>query len=289
MKLDLTSKDTIINVLKENNLRADKRFGQNFLINNDVLKDVVDAAELSKKDNVLEIGPGFGALTQELGKNAGLILSIEKDRNLIDWLRNYFKGQETVKIKCEDILQFLNLNYKAQIFNQIQNSNYKVVSNLPYNISSPVITKLLTRDDKPKSIVLMLQKEVAQRLVAKPGNRERGYLTVLCEFYSDAEIVRFVPKESFWPAPDVESAIIKIIPRQKDEVDGVNEKSFFRLVKIGFSQKRRQIHHPLKSGLGIGKDKVLDLLKKAGIDPAKRAEELSLEDWISLYKALGSK
>lgn len=294
--MDLTDIYTIKSILRENKIKPNKRLGQNFLADKKVFEKIIETANLSKNDFVVEIGPGIGGLTNFLGDRAGTILAIEKDYQLVTFLRKYFKSRKNIKIVHEDILRFNILD--------LQN-NYKVVANLPYQITSPVIRKFLQDSDKPYAIshkpemmVLMVQKEVAQRITARPGNSERGFLTVLVEFYAKAEIVDCVDKNSFWPMPEVNSAIIKISYKpyathstSSGQVSHkqINPDSFFRLVKAGFSQKRRQIHNPLKANFRISKSEIIDILKKAGIESTKRAEELTMEEWIRLYQIVSDK
>lgn len=335
--MELTNISTIKKILKENNLWAKKRFGQNFLVAKDPLDQLIKSANIRDDEVVVEVGPGLGVLTQELAKKAKLVLAIEKDYKFIEWLRKYFKNCKNVKIIHADILPY-NLT-TLQPYN-----HYKVISNLPYNITSPVIRKFLeighyrsevpftlgsrshpipplpltrksestaTRSgDIPRSnnfaeskffssslssyppislspslMVLMVQKEVAERICAQPGSSERGILTVMVEFYAQAEIVDIISRNNFWPVPAVDSAIIKITSKHLN-IKTLNPKSFFRIVKIGFSQKRRQIHNPLTSGLKLPKPEILAILKEAKINPQLRAEDLRLEDWLELYKKI---
>ncbi len=288
--MDLTDKNTIKQILKDNKIWAKKKLGQHFLVSQKVLDKIIKTADINQNDKVLEIGPGLGVLTQELAKNAKLVLGIEKDRNFVEWLRKYFKGKKNVKIVCDDILTY-NLN--------LITDNYKIVSNLPYQITSPVMRKFLQgvegvgsveggRRGRPEMMVLMVQREMAERITAKAGSSKRGFLTVLVEYYvKNVEIVEIVDKDCFWPVPEVDSAIIRIVTSNKRQVTSnksIDSKAFFLLVKIGFSQKRRQIHNPLSAALHISKPEIYDILKSAGIDKKLRAEDLSLEEWIELYK-----
>ena len=276
--MNLTDIFTIKSILKSNKLHANKKFGQNFLVDKRVLDKIMETAGLSDQDTVVEIGPGLGVLTQELASKAGLVLAIEKDRRFVEWLRKYFENTKNAKIICDDILTYpLNLIPKA----------YKVVANLPYNITSPVIRMFLESENAPQEMVLMVQKEVAERLVAKPGNRERGITTIMVEFYGMAEIIETVANKSFWPIPEVDSAILRICTKdQRPKTKDIDSKIFFRIVKAGFSQKRRQIHHPLKAIFHLSSDQIKSILKEADIDPMNRAEDLSLENWVKLYSSL---
>lgn len=282
--MELTNIGTIKSILTKNNLWTKKNLGQNFLVSKNVLNRIVDSAKISDDDTVVEIGPGLGVLTEELSKNAKLVLAIEKDYDLVEFLRRRFKSHKNVKIIHGDVLTY-DLELMAY--------GYKIVANLPYNITSPVIRKFLEAENKPSEMIIMVQKEVGERLVAKPSNSDRGILTVMIEFYGYAEIIDIVKRICFWPIPNVDSAIIKIILKQKNRgteepknLGTIDPISFMRLVKIGFSQKRRQIHHPLSSGLHLSKVEISDILKATNIEPTLRAEDLRLEDWKKLYIAI---
>lgn len=296
-------------ILKENNLWAKKSFGQNFLLSESVLKKIVKSANVNKSDTIVEIGPGLGILTEELARYAKLVLAIEKDQQLVDFLRKRFKSYDNVKIIHADALTY-NLGLITY--------NYKIVANLPYNITSPIIRKFLETDNLARPtltsypmhhtselMVLMVQKEVAERICAKPGDSERGILTVMVEFYAQAEIIDYVLRDNFWPQPEVDSAIIKIkvtdsyvkslnkvtysykqpkVTLGNHAVTPSNEiLSFFKVVKAGFSSKRRKIHNSLFGTLRLPKSDILTILKEANINHNLRAEDLKLTDWLNLY------
>ena len=255
-------------LLKKYDIKPSKKLGQNFLINNSVLEQIIDAANLSPKDIVLEIGPGLGILTIELAKRVKKVITVEKDRTLCQLLEDILKaeGIKNVKIINKDVLQ---------IFNKFPISNYKIVANLPYYIVSPVIRKFLEANPPagkpPESMVLMVQKEVSQRICAKPPRM--NLLAVAVQFYAEAKIVSYISKKSFWPQPKVDSAIIKIEAlRGRASID---TKKFFQLVRAGFSSKRKMLKNNLKLEESI--------LKKIGIDSKARAENLSISDWLKLY------
>lgn len=320
--LDLTNLDVIKSIIKENRLWPKKGYGQNFLVAKQPLISLIKAAEIDADDTIVEIGPGLGTLTQELAKHAKLVLALESDYNLVTYLRKYFKSAKNVKILHQDVLAY-DLG--------LINNNYKLVSNLPYNITSPVIRKFLESgfahhlqkdpekflsvqgtssstdrnviygagvhsndsqcgiDDKRFAtcdrLVLMVQKEVAERLTAKPGSADRGILTVMVELFGEAEIVEIVPRKCFYPIPSVDSAIIKfcVDPRHESRFR-VDPRPLMKFVKVGFSQKRRQIHHPLADNLHLPTDKIKDILKSVNIESTLRAEDLNIDQWISLYK-----
>lgn len=257
--------------------RAKKSLGQNFLVNDSVLPTIINAADIKAGDIVIEIGPGLGILTRALLDAGAKVFAIEKDFDLVAKLTQTFGNSKSLKIVHQDALWF--------DFSHFQ--KYKVVANLPFNIASPLIRKFLESTKPPELMVLMIQKEVAEKILAKPGNRERGVLTVAVEFYGEAEMISIVSKNNFRPQPKVDAAIIKIKPYRDHRVGSlkaVESKLFFRIVKAGFSSKRQQIHNSLAATLRLPKDEVLSILKKSNIDPQKRAEDLSLEEWLKLSK-----
>lgn len=247
-----------------------KQLGQNFLINDSIADQIIESAGLTRDDTVLEIGPGTGILTEKLVKVAGHVLAIEKDFDLVDKLRKRM-SQNNLKLVHQDALWFdLSLIEK-----------YKVVANIPYNITSPLIRKFIEHEPRPEFLVLMVQLEVAERITAKPGSSKRGLLTLIVEFYAESEILFEVARREFFPVPRVDSAVIRIIP--KKVLPDVDEKIFFKIVKAGFASKRRQIHNSLAATLTLSKDVVEKLLLDSGIESKERAEDLNLDEWISLY------
>jgi len=271
--------EEIKRLLKKYNIYPSKRLGQNFLVDEGILKKIVEAAELSKNDIVLEIGPGIGNLTVKLAKRVKKVVAVEKDQRMIEILKETLKDFKNVKIIKADILKF-----SPKIYN-LKSKIYKVVANIPYYLTSPLIRKFVeTVEVKPQLLVLMVQKEVAQRICTKPP--DMSILAVSVQFYAKAEIISFVSKKSFWPQPKVDSAIIKIIPRKSALPIRVNPLLFFKVVRAGFSQPRKQLANNFSKKLGIDKIKVREWLLKNKIQPTQRAETLNLEDWINLTKSL---
>lgn len=271
--METIDREKIKKIIHEFKLFPKKRLGQNFLIDEEVLQIILNSAALDRYDNIVEIGPGLGVLTEKISNYAELVLAIEKDFELSDFLRKKFKSDKNIKIIHSDILLY--------DISQLP-KKYKIVANLPYNITSPFLKKILEASNKPQNMTLMVQKEVAERLTAKVGSSDRGILTVMIELYGEAKLTSIVKKDSFYPVPEVDSAIINIV-LNKDIPKDFSEISFMRFVKIGFSQKRRQIHHPLIDGLKLSKIEILDILNKASIESNLRAEDLSINDWIKLY------
>ena len=235
-----------------------KHFGQNFLIDKQVVKKIIRAADLHPRDVVLEIGPGTGVLTQEIAKTAKRVIAVEKDPRMIKILKESLKDFKNVEIINTDIL-----NYK------LQTTNYKLIANLPFYITAPVIRKFLESKSPPKEMILIIQKEVAQRICSKPP--KTNLLAISVQFYAKPKIISYISRKSFRPIPKVDSAIIKIIPHQKYKK--VNSKQFFKIIKTGFSHPRKQLINNLPKNLDI--DKKLQ---------QSRAENLSVDDWIDLSK-----
>lgn len=253
--------------------------GQNFLINEKIYDDIVRAAGLLPSDTVLEVGPGLGFLTARLAKAAKRVIAVELDDKLAAYLQMAVDAQdlENVKIVGEDILRFNPTIYLDK------DESYKVVANLPYNITSIFLRTFLSGVRPPSSLVLMLQKEVAQRIVAAPP--DMSILAVSVQYYAEPQIIREVKAGNFWPEPEVDSAIIRLTMREMDKTSR-DDKIFFRIVRSGFSAKRKMLKNNLSHGLKIGATDVTAAIAAQGLDPKVRAEELSLENWRKLVAAL---
>jgi len=259
--------------------------GQNFLISQKVLEQIAAAADLSADSEVLEVGPGLGILTELLVKKARRVISVELDKKLFVFLQSKFSEVKNLELINYDILEFQAKSYKLKAL------GYKVVANLPYNITSNFLKKFLTSEIRPKEMALLVQKEVAQRICAKPG--QMSLLAVSIQLYGQPKIISVVDKNNFWPSPEVNSAVIKIekIKSNKEVVDylkGITEQFFWQVVKIGFSAKRKQLQNNLAAGLKISHDQAKKVLKKANFDPQIRAQSLSITDWVTLAKSLSS-
>jgi len=287
MNLDLTDLSNIKKLLTYYNLSANKKLGQHFLTDREALNASLAAANLTTEDFVVEVGPGFGTLTMALAEVSGRVLAIETDPKMLAILRPMVNGLANVEILPANILNVrpeeIYERFTAWSKARTSKTHYKVVSNLPYYITSAIIKFFLTAKKRPQQMVLMVQKEVAERITATPG--EMSVLAVSVQFYAAAEIVMIVPNTSFWPKPVVDSAIISITPFTK--LPEVNEKKFFRLVKAGFGERRKQLHNSLEGGLMMEVEAVAKALSEAGIDGKTRPQDLAIEQWINLYNALG--
>jgi 16S rRNA (adenine1518-N6/adenine1519-N6)-dimethyltransferase len=253
-------------------IRAKKSLGQNFLKDPYYLSRIVDAANVTPEDQVLEIGPGLGHLTQNLAKRAEKVLAVELDDRLIPLLTRDFRETDNVEIVAADALEY---DYGSLP------GKWKVVANLPYYISTPLIQRLLETREKFTSLTLMLQKEVAERIAAAPGGKEYGYLSVLVQLYSEARIDFLVPAGAFTPKPEVDSAVVTLVLRDNPVVGKADEHFFIRVIKAAFSQRRKTLRNSLKQ-LQISGEKMELVLDKTGIDLSRRAETLTVEEFARL-------
>ena len=272
-------------MLRRFDLKARKRLGQHFLIDGEVLKLITSAAELTPTDIILEIGPGLGILTKELAKQTGWVIAIELDNKLANILKQTLASFDNVTIINKDILRIdpATLLREPKTKFAPATSPYKVVANLPYYITSPVLRHFLEASVKPEMMIVMVQKEVAEAIVAEPG--QRSVLSISVQLYGKPRIVSYVPAQSFYPAPEVDSAILRIDLYSQPAVAVADEKGFFELVRAGFTASRKQIVNSLVQGLGLSKTEVLALLGRADIVPQRRAETLTLEEWAHLWRA----
>ena len=274
-------------LLRRFDLRVRKGLGQHFLVDEEVLRLIISAAQLTSTDVVMEIGPGLGVLTRELTRQAGLVVAIELDNKLAAILRETLASFNNVTIINEDVLRIapaaLLGEQKAKAPLAVSTPfSYKVVANLPYYITSPVLRHFLEASVKPQLMVVMVQKEVAEEIVAKPGRM--SLLSISVQLYGEPTIVDYVPARCFYPAPDVDSAILNVALYPQPAVEVADKESFFRLVRAGFSASRKQMANSLAQGLGVSKTKALSLLARANIVSQRRAETLTLEEWARLWR-----
>ena len=267
--------------LRRLDIRAKKGLGQNFLVDKHVLSRIVSAAKLTLDDYVIEVGPGLGVLTRELAENAGQVIAVELDRTMVTTLREKFADSGNVEIVEADILECAPESLISD------GSNYKVVGALPYNIASAVLRHFLEARYKPVLIVAIMQKEVAQSIAAKPG--DMSLLSVGMQLYGRPSIVKYIQPRSFYPQPKVDSAIVRIDVYRDPPVKVKDEVAFFDVVRGGFSTPRKQLRNSLSHGLGVTPAEAGALLDGAGIDPRRRAETLSIEEWAGLCRVFSGK
>ncbi len=256
-----------------------KSLGQNFLHDPNVLRRIVEAAELTPADTVLEIGAGTGTLTRELAAAAGHVVAVETDERLLPILAGQLAEYANVQIVHADILQ-------TSLANLMDGAAYSAVANLPYYITSAIIRHLLDAQHKPRRLVLTVQQEVGDRIVAVPD--DMSLLAVSVQFYGKAQIISRIGAAAFWPHPDVSSAVLRIDVYDQPLVAVPGEALFFRVVRAGFSQKRKQLKNSLSAGLNCSTVEAGQALDQAGIDPKRRAETLTLEEWAALSRAVAA-
>jgi len=273
-------------ILNKYHLFANKKLGQNFLVDDEAIEKIVEAAEVSKNDLIIEIGPGLGTLTKLMLERAGKVIAIELDERMVEVLNDRFIAYNNFELINEDVLK---VNLKELIKNEKKEEIKvaKVVANLPYYITTPIIMKLLEDKLDIESITVMIQKEVADRLVTKPGTGDTGAITHSINYYTVPERVIEVPNTSFVPAPEVNSTVIKLNLLDKPAVEVENEELLFKVIKVAFMQKRKTLLNSLSNSKLFGtKQEVEEMLNKLNIDINKRAEKLRLEDFANIANYL---
>ncbi len=274
-------------LLKQWDLRPSKGLGQNFLVEQTTLEKIVAAAELTSDDVALEIGAGLGTLTRLLARNAGDVVAVELDQRLIPVLQSVLSDLDNVTLIQGDILALdpAALISAASIQHPASSTQYKVVANLPYYITSAILRHLLEASLKPQRMVITVQREVAERIVAKPG--QMSLLAVSVQFYGRPQRLFRIKPGSFYPSPGVESAVVRIDLRATPLMSVRDTAAFFRVVRAGFAQRRKQLRNTLAAGLRRPPDEVATQLMEVGVDPRRRAQTLSLEEWVIVTHVLG--
>ena len=271
-------------LMKKYGITANKSLGQNFLVDDNIVENIVKSANIQKDDIVIEIGPGLGTLTNELLKVAKKVVCVELDERMIKILKERFLLYDNIQIINEDILK---VDLRKIVQEESSNDNvgsFKIVANLPYYITTPIIMKLLEKEKCYESITVMVQKEVAERLCAVPGQRNAGAITYTVDYYSKAEKILDVPKESFIPSPEVDSEVIKLTIRNAPRVQLKNEEAFFKIIKLAFMQRRKTLLNALSANTDIFKNKeqIKEIFKELNIDEKVRGENLSIEKYAEI-------
>ena len=267
-------------ILEKYGFSFKKSLGQNFLIDTNILRNIVEFAGVTKETGAIEIGPGIGALTEQVAKRAGKVVAFEIDQRLLPILDETLAPYDNVQVIHQDILKADVKDVLEREFSGFK--ELKVVANLPYYVTTPIIMKLLTEQLPLTSITVMLQKEVADRMAAKPGTKDYGSLSIAVQYYTKAETVMIVPKTVFVPQPNIDSAVIRLTVRENPPVEVKDETFFFEIVRASFAQRRKTILNNLTSGLPAGKEKkaaIEQALAEANIDPRRRGETLSIEEF----------
>lgn len=269
----LFNPDYLQHLCQKYGLRPSKQYGQNFLLNEEVIEKMIEAGEINKKNTVVEVGPGFGVLTLPLCEKAGKVLAYEIEKKIEPYWEERVKEYKNLEIIWGNVLYNKDFNFKK----------YKVIANLPYQITSQVLRFFLEQENKPESMIIMVQKEVGERICAKPG--DLSVLGLSVQFYGEPEIISFVSRKDFYPAPKVDSAVIKIVINKN--LPKIDEKKFFDFVRSGFINRRKLLIKNLKNYLGKkNKEKIEKAFEQMGFSNNIRAQELAVEDWLKLYSII---
>ncbi|MFH1643315.1 MAG: 16S rRNA (adenine(1518)-N(6)/adenine(1519)-N(6))-dimethyltransferase RsmA [Patescibacteria group bacterium] len=275
--MNLYSAKAIQVILEDYNLKPQKKMGQNFLIDKNIIAKFITTCDLNENDTVIEIGSGLGSITQFLAEKAGEVIGVEKDPELVKASKEILKDFENIKIIQDDILNFNTHNLKK----------YKIVGNLPFYITSPIIKKFLEEPNKPEKMVFIIQKEVAQRICSTPP--DMTILSNSVQFFAQPKIISLISKNSFWPVPTIDSAILEVSMLSKNVLEQQRETlapEFFKIMKAGFSHPRKQLANNFSQELNLDKKQISKLLNKGKIEGSRRAESLKIQDWINLAKSL---
>lgn len=280
----LTSPNTIKYIMKKYDFKFSKGLGQNFLINEHVVEDIVSGAEITEDDCVLEIGPGIGVMTHEMASRAKRVVAVEIDSFLLPVLEETLQDFDNIEVINNDVLK---TDLVEIINDKFEGQSPKVVANLPYYITTPIVMKLLEDQIPITDIVVMVQKEVADRMMASPRTKAYGALSVAVQYYSEPEIVTVVPPSSFMPQPKVSSSVIRLKVRPKEGLDLLDKKVFFNTVKDAFSKRRKTLLNALSSGImKTPKSALNEIFEETGIDGKRRGETLSIEEFAILANAI---
>jgi len=272
--IDLTNIQVLRHLLQAHHMRPNKSFGQNFLVDRAILQKIIEAAELEQDDQILEVGAGTGVLTRELAREVRRVVAVELEQDMLTLLEKTAGGHPNVEIIARNLL-YLD---PQDVFGQ---DRYKLVANLPYYITAPTFRHFLESANPPRLLVVMVQYEVAQRITAKPG--DLSLLAVSIQFYGQPRIIARVPARAFYPAPKVDSAIVRVDLHAQTPLGPEERDGFFRVVQAGFSERRKQIHNSLTHGLHHKNEEIRAWLEAAGIEANRRAETLSIEEWLRLW------
>ncbi|MGH2491477.1 MAG: 16S rRNA (adenine(1518)-N(6)/adenine(1519)-N(6))-dimethyltransferase RsmA [Candidatus Limnocylindria bacterium] len=277
--MDVVDPRTLKSVLRRHGVRAATSLGQRFLVDRGVLRSIVDAAELSRQDDVLEVGPGPGVLTAQLAEKARSVTAVEIDERMVAVLRDTLADRDNVTIVRADALD-------VDLF-ALERRPTRIVANVPYQITTPLLERFIGDDRRPPLVVVLVQEEVARRIVATPASgKERGYLSVFVQSFADAKIVRRVPPRAFRPAPKVSSAVVALRTHAQPMFAPLERSAFLRFVSDVFRHRRKQLRGALGHEANVAPDRAEAALRACGIEPRRRAEELTLDEWVALARAL---
>ena len=273
-------------IMSMNKAGFSKKLGQNFLTDYGVIEDIVFGAGICEEDHVIEIGPGIGVLTTALADYAGFVTAVEIDKKLIPILKQTLTGTDNVRIVNDDILKTdINQLIEAAKANNPELTSVKIVGNLPYYITTPIIMKLIESNIPAESITIMMQKEVADRLTAEAGKKAYGGITVVVQYYCTTEVVTQVSADCFVPKPKVDSTVLKLNIRKEKPVNLINEEAFFEIIRLAFGQRRKTLLNCLSGYRDMSKEEVSGILNDVGIDPVRRGETLTIEEYAEVANA----
>lgn len=287
----LYAPNTIRQIKDKHGFKLSKSLGQNFLTDKNIIDKIISGSLIGENDLVIEIGPGVGVLTAEAAEEAAKVIAIEIDKNLIPILKETLKDFDNIEVINKDILK-TNLNEIIELNKEIngnRTSGVKIIGNLPYYITTPIIMKILEDGVLADSITVMMQKEVADRIKAEPGSKIYGAISVAVQYYCTVAHVTNAPKEVFIPQPKVDSTVIRLDIRKEKPVRLTNEKVFFQVIKAGFGQRRKTLHNSLTGLYGMTKEDTFTVLTKVSIDPIRRAETLSIEEFAKIANEIDAR
>lgn len=282
----LSSHKATKEIVQKHNFRFSKSLGQNFLIDDTIIDRIVDGANIGENDYVMEVGPGIGTLTREMAKRSKKVVAIEIDKSLIPILKDTLSDLDNAEVVNSDILR---VDVNELIDEKLNGGPIKLVANLPYYITTPIVMKFLEEDIPVTNIVVMVQKEVADRMKAEPNTKDYGALSVAVQYYCDVEIVAKVPRHLFMPQPNVDSTVIALNVRENPVYKVDNEEMFFKVVKASFGQRRKTLLNSLSTLGFLNKDEIKEVLQNSNIDEKRRGETLSIEEFSNLSNIINSK
>lgn len=282
----LSSHKATKEIVQKHNFRFSKSLGQNFLIDDTIIDRIVDGANIGENDYVMEVGPGIGTLTREMAKRSKKVVAIEIDKSLIPILKDTLSDLDNAEVVNSDILR---VDVNELIDEKLNGGPIKLVANLPYYITTPIVMKFLEEDIPVTNIVVMVQKEVADRMKAEPNTKDYGALSVAVQYYCDVEIVAKVPRHLFMPQPNVDSTVIALNVRENPVYKVDNEELFFKVVKASFGQRRKTLLNSLSTLGFLNKDEIKEVLQNSNIDEKRRGETLSIEEFSNLSNTINSK
>jgi 16S rRNA (adenine1518-N6/adenine1519-N6)-dimethyltransferase len=282
----LSSHKATKEIVQKHNFRFSKSLGQNFLIDDTIIDRIVDGANIGENDYVMEVGPGIGTLTREMAKRSKKVVAIEIDKSLIPILKDTLSDLDNAEVVNSDILR---VDINELIDEKLNGGPIKLVANLPYYITTPIVMKFLEEDIPVTNIVVMVQKEVADRMKAEPNTKDYGALSVAVQYYCDVEIVAKVPRHLFMPQPNVDSTVIALNVRENPVYKVDNEEIFFKVVKASFGQRRKTLLNSLSTLGFLNKDEIKEVLQNSNIDEKRRGETLSIEEFSNLSNTINSK